>query len=270
MEQYTCFPPFTIMWHSQRKREIQRKKIMLVTVISWRLDNEKLWTAGYIANVLLRAVLPANLLFDYITLILFGETIKSVITQFSSASCQFTSPLFLIFHAFPSVPLVTPWLMGSVDGLPLRGPGSIPDNFIWDLLWTKWCWDRFFSEYFRSTPPVSCLVTPHSSVITHPQSVILRRETKIVFYDFLTLKMNAMRYFETSVIINVATQRNNSKDRIFDISALKTSVNVILDLKSCVVACGAVESRREMEQLISRFLRLSDTCDSSTINGRAL
>jgi hypothetical protein len=28
------------------------------------------------------------------------------------------------------------------------GPGSIPGQSMWDLWWTKWHWDRFFSEYF--------------------------------------------------------------------------------------------------------------------------
>jgi hypothetical protein len=28
------------------------------------------------------------------------------------------------------------------------GPGSIPGQSMWDLWWTKWHWDRFFSMYF--------------------------------------------------------------------------------------------------------------------------
>jgi hypothetical protein len=28
------------------------------------------------------------------------------------------------------------------------GPGSIPGHYMRDLWWTKWHWDRFFSQYF--------------------------------------------------------------------------------------------------------------------------
>jgi hypothetical protein len=30
----------------------------------------------------------------------------------------------------------------------LGGPGLCPDQSMWDLWWTKWHWDRFFSELF--------------------------------------------------------------------------------------------------------------------------
>jgi hypothetical protein len=36
-----------------------------------------------------------------------------------------------------------------------EGPDSIPAQFMWDLWWTKWHWDRFFPEYFGFTPSVS-------------------------------------------------------------------------------------------------------------------
>jgi len=28
----------------------------------------------------------------------------------------------------------------------IRGPGSIPDQSLWDLWWDKWHWDRFYSN----------------------------------------------------------------------------------------------------------------------------
>jgi hypothetical protein len=28
------------------------------------------------------------------------------------------------------------------------GPGSRPGQSMWNLWWTKWHWDRFFSEFF--------------------------------------------------------------------------------------------------------------------------
>jgi hypothetical protein len=28
-----------------------------------------------------------------------------------------------------------------------EGRGSIPDQSMWDILWTKWRWDWFFSQY---------------------------------------------------------------------------------------------------------------------------
>jgi hypothetical protein len=36
-----------------------------------------------------------------------------------------------------------------------KGPGSIPSQSMWDLWWTKWHWDRFFSQYSRSPLSVS-------------------------------------------------------------------------------------------------------------------
>jgi hypothetical protein len=32
------------------------------------------------------------------------------------------------------------------------GPGSIPGQSMWNLWWTKWHWDRFFSDYFGFSP----------------------------------------------------------------------------------------------------------------------
>jgi hypothetical protein len=36
-----------------------------------------------------------------------------------------------------------------------RGPGSIPGQSMWDLLWTKWHWDRFFPKYFGISLSIS-------------------------------------------------------------------------------------------------------------------
>ena len=44
--------------------------------------------------------------------------------------------------------------------------GSIPDQSMWDLWWTKWHWDRFFPEYFGFPLSVSfhrCSITSFSS-----------------------------------------------------------------------------------------------------------
>jgi hypothetical protein len=39
-----------------------------------------------------------------------------------------------------------PWLRSLVAGLLPRVPGFAPAS-VWDLWWTKWHWDRFFSEF---------------------------------------------------------------------------------------------------------------------------
>jgi hypothetical protein len=31
--------------------------------------------------------------------------------------------------------------------LAIGGPGSLPDQFMWGFCWTKWHWDRVFSEF---------------------------------------------------------------------------------------------------------------------------
>jgi hypothetical protein len=43
---------------------------------------------------------------------------------------------------------VVPWLRQLVARSHCGGPGSIPGQFLRDLWWTKWDWDRFFSAYF--------------------------------------------------------------------------------------------------------------------------
>jgi hypothetical protein len=39
-----------------------------------------------------------------------------------------------------------PWLRRLAAGLPLRRHGFNPGQSMWGLWWTKWHWDRFFSE----------------------------------------------------------------------------------------------------------------------------
>jgi hypothetical protein len=42
-----------------------------------------------------------------------------------------------------------PWLRRLVAGLSPQRPGFDPGGqSMWDLWWTKWHWDRVFSEYF--------------------------------------------------------------------------------------------------------------------------
>jgi hypothetical protein len=41
-----------------------------------------------------------------------------------------------------------PWLRRLVAGLSPRSPVSLPGQSMWDLWWTKWHWDRLFSEFF--------------------------------------------------------------------------------------------------------------------------
>jgi hypothetical protein len=47
-----------------------------------------------------------------------------------------------------------------------KDPGSRPEQSMWDLCWTKWHWDRFFSELFgipvNIIPP---LLHIHSCII---------------------------------------------------------------------------------------------------------
>jgi hypothetical protein len=41
-----------------------------------------------------------------------------------------------------------PWLRWLIAGLSPWQPGFAPRSIQWDLWWTKWHWDRFFSEFF--------------------------------------------------------------------------------------------------------------------------
>jgi hypothetical protein len=43
-------------------------------------------------------------------------------------------------------------------------PGSYPDWSLWDLWWTKWHWDRFFSKFFGFPLSISFC---HCSIFTY-------------------------------------------------------------------------------------------------------
>jgi hypothetical protein len=47
-----------------------------------------------------------------------------------------------------TVNMAVPWLRRLIAGLSPRRPGLAPRSIQWDLWWTKWHWDRFFSESF--------------------------------------------------------------------------------------------------------------------------
>jgi hypothetical protein len=46
-----------------------------------------------------------------------------------------------------------------------RGPGSRPGQYKWNLWWTKWHWDRFFSKFFGL--PVNIILPGLSILIYH-------------------------------------------------------------------------------------------------------
>jgi hypothetical protein len=47
-----------------------------------------------------------------------------------------------------------PWLRQS-PASHRGGPGSCPGQSMWDLWWTEWHWDRFFTEFFDFPPSIS-------------------------------------------------------------------------------------------------------------------
>jgi hypothetical protein len=48
-------------------------------------------------------------------------------------------------------------VLGKMDFVR-GGPCSRPDQFVWNLWWTKWHWDRFsLSISFHRVPPCSCI-----------------------------------------------------------------------------------------------------------------
>jgi hypothetical protein len=50
----------------------------------------------------------------------------------------------------------------SINNKSSFSPGSIPGQFMWDLWWTKWHWERFFPEYFGFSLSISfhrCSIT---------------------------------------------------------------------------------------------------------------
>jgi hypothetical protein len=54
-----------------------------------------------------------------------------------------------------NIAIAVQWLRRLVAGLTPRRPGFAPGQSMWDLWWTEWHWDRFFSELFGFTLSVS-------------------------------------------------------------------------------------------------------------------
>jgi len=69
----------------------------------------------------------------------------------NSAVIWFVTPCGLIFHLTALCHGSGSWSLAYHSGVP----SSILDQSMWDLWWTKWRWDRFFSKYFRFPLSVS-------------------------------------------------------------------------------------------------------------------
>jgi hypothetical protein len=72
--------------------------------------------------------------------------------------------------------------------LPAASPrqGSIPGPSTWDVWWTKWHWDRFFSEYFCFPP----------SITFHNQSLLYHRRYTAWRKSHLTIWIGTKYLFE--------------------------------------------------------------------------
>jgi hypothetical protein len=78
---------------------------------------------------------------------------------------QYNRPIVcVIAHQYSSATLILCFRSPKeIQGTSHRGgPGSILDQSMWDLWWTKWHWDRFFPELFGFPLSISfhrCSVT---------------------------------------------------------------------------------------------------------------
>jgi hypothetical protein len=61
-----------------------------------------------------------------------------------------------------------PWLRRLVAAISLRRPGFAPGQSLWDLCWTKWQWDRFFSP--RSLVSPVSIIPPWLSTLISSSS----------------------------------------------------------------------------------------------------
>jgi hypothetical protein len=75
----------------------------------------------------------------------------------------------------------------AVSRLSPRRPGFAPRSIQWDLWWTKWHWDRFFSEFFGFPQSISFHSGLHFSEnskkyfihpLTHPHPGMDKRPVK--------------------------------------------------------------------------------------------
>jgi hypothetical protein len=74
---------------------------------------------------------------------------------------HFTCTAMLLQQFALAVPWLR-WLLVSHHG----GPGSHPDQSIWDLWWTKWHWDRFSSSSSVFPSQYHSSVALHSHILS--------------------------------------------------------------------------------------------------------
>jgi hypothetical protein len=79
------------------------------------------------------------------------------------------------------------------------GPGSRPGHSILDVLWTKWHWYRFFSEFFGS--PLSISFHRYSICIY----VVIVINSQVLFHNGSLLHAQ----FNTQLLITI---KNSSKN----------------------------------------------------------
>jgi len=75
-------------------------------------------------------------------------------------------------------------------------PGSVPGQYMWDLWWTKWHWDKFLSEYFVFPSHYYSTNTPyafiHLSRTLYTQPVFYALSLNAPYHFTLLLKLRPM------------------------------------------------------------------------------
>jgi hypothetical protein len=130
---------------------------------------DKIWYKAFRSEILLLSVCILRLLFYLLHLWLYFVQFQGTggcnVTRTGSIIPIFSSSgifgfLFLSYESFFCIPysqngravvqVVSRWAV-TAEG----GPRSIPGRSMWDLWWTKWHWDKFFSEYFGFSVSIS-------------------------------------------------------------------------------------------------------------------
>jgi hypothetical protein len=116
-----------------------------------------------------------------------------------------------------TVIMAIPWLRQSVSGLsPQRSTFNPVSQSTSNLWWTKWVWDRFFSEYFGF--PISII-----SPMLHTHSFIHHQHCIMFFSQYFSFPLS-VSFHHCSILIH-------SSAVLFNVTNLSVSLNETLEVR---------------------------------------
>ena len=126
-----CMPKSTMMQHGREGRlavRLQLLQCLCTSVFKWGIACLR----NCLVDIGLRTRSCSGVMF--LVMILY---------------CWLVLPYFVVYRCFMYL-RISFISAGFVSGMVFHrgGPGSFPGQWMWDLRWRKWHWDRFLTEYF--------------------------------------------------------------------------------------------------------------------------